>query len=459
MSDNLGIESESAHTKMSETELIRNIRSSKEYLKGNYPFVTFDTDRDEPLGEDEETNALLIELKELGQMSKSHATPEDILDLRQKWMTKVKDKLGRGEPIIFDIADLDHLDLRELDLRGISLRNVNFEGSNLTGSNLSGDSVMMCNFQGAILDGTSFENAIAVNSNFRNASLRGADIRGVFGNFAFADFSGARIIAARLDPRAFYNSSFSGATIKDCHPGNDVEYPITPPKTTLADFEDALSKQALSSNPERDGQILLVINSLIKLASEYLKTKGSAKTELDIALYNELRELGLLNPNLPETEIKLRRLKWREKWVKLEKPANFDGMDLSGLDLTGIVLSGVSLIGANLEGTNLTWANLSGTNTMLANFRGANLHLTDLRGSFSIGTDFSNATLTAPRARETVFLGAKFQGANIAFADFKRCVLLGTDFEDAEIDESSFTQSSNLEALKKAKLSGYIVYL
>ena len=120
---------------------------------------------------------------------------------------------------------------------------------------------------------------------------------------------------------------------------------------------------------------------------------------------------------------------------------NFQGIDLSGLDLTGVNLSYANLIGANLQNANLTQANLKQAKLVVANLSqaemtganlqrvklvSANLQQTRLNFCDLRRADLSNADLSQAQLIGANLKDANLSGANLALADLSRANLQGT---------------------------------
>lgn len=126
---------------------------------------------------------------------------------------------------------------------------------------------------------------------------------------------------------------------------------------------------------------------------------------------------------------------------------NFQGANLSGLDLTGINLSHANLIGANLQQSNLTHANLNYAKLVVANLReaeitganlqqvkfvGANLQQTRLNACNLKRADLSDADLTQAQLVRANLKDANLSGANLTEANLSEANLQGAILEDAK---------------------------
>lgn len=115
--------------------------------------------------------------------------------------------------------------------------------------------------------------------------------------------------------------------------------------------------------------------------------------------------------------------------------ANFEGMDLGGIDLSRTVLANAGfrradlsdsllaesrLDGADLRHATMGAADMAGANLGVAQMRHADLRLANLEGAILRGADLS---------------GARLGGARLAGADFKGAVLLGADLAGADLSQ------------------------
>src|SRR6516225_11747087 len=80
-----------------------------------------------------------------------------------------------------------------------------------------------------------------------------------------------------------------------------------------------------------------------------------------------------------------------------DRPARFDGADLSDLDLSGLDFRQASLRGANLFASRL----------VRANFAGADLGGANLNGAWLMGADFTGAKLAGASLLSVVVLGGE----------------------------------------------------
>lgn len=117
----------------------------------------------------------------------------------------------------------------------------------------------------------------------------------------------------------------------------------------------------------------------------------------------------------------------RTAYERNERP-NFNGADLSGLNL-----SFTHLVRADLTGANLTEVDMSGANLTFADFR-----QTNLSEALLIRANFSGADLS----------GAYLGGADLFRADLIWADLRGTDLSDADLQEANLRAAKYNEHTK-----------
>ena len=116
------------------------------------------------------------------------------------------------------------------------------------------------------------------------------------------------------------------------------------------------------------------------------------------------------------------------KGSSASRPADFNGKDLSDLDLSGLDFRYAKLQGVSFFGSKL----------VRSDFRGASLVGSNLNGSWLMGTDFTGADLTRASLLSVVVLGGEvkkmpiFKSANMTgvkmIADLPGADLSGADF-------------------------------
>lgn len=154
---------------------------------------------------------------------------------------------------------------------------------------------------------------------------------------------------------------------------------------------------------------------LISIRTELENMPNTEELEKKITGFEEeLAQIQVTSPQHVESQDQLNEIVrlhevWMESVVNPSKDpggsrANFEGMDLSGLDLSHKDLSCANFRNSSLVGTNFTGAKLS-----RATFTGADLQ------------------------------GANFSGAKVKRADFENALLNDIDYDDANFRGSNFT--------------------
>ncbi|HVT01033.1 MAG TPA: pentapeptide repeat-containing protein [Patescibacteria group bacterium] len=214
------------------------------------------------------------------------------------------------------------------------------------------------------------------------------------------------------------------------------------------------------NNPELSSpadEIVIKTNELAKLVREkygirLAEERRPVFDENAYSIYQELRKLG--KGGTREEKIEWAYKKAALGYINLDL-AEFDGLDLSHVDLTGINLAGASFRGCNLE-----WTNFSGTKCMLADFQESNLHLANMVGALAINTNFQRSQITGARFRESFFNYADFSGARIEQTDMSFCIFYGSSFNGTLIDQTRFEYSVyHTEALKEAEIKSGVFLL
>lgn len=115
---------------------------------------------------------------------------------------------------------------------------------------------------------------------------------------------------------------------------------------------------------------------------------------------------------------------------------NFQGANLSGLDLTGINLSYANLIAANLQQTNLTHANLNYAKLVVANLRGSEITGANLQGVKFVGAHLQQTRLNA----------CNLKRADLSDADLTQAQLVRSNLKDANLSGANLTEANLSEA-------------
>jgi uncharacterized protein YjbI with pentapeptide repeats len=123
---------------------------------------------------------------------------------------------------------------------------------------------------------------------------------------------------------------------------------------------------------------------------------------------------------------------------KLDEPANFSNMDLSGKSN----FNELSLVHANFENANLSNCILNMTNFSNCNMRNVNFSRSNLKSARFTNADLSNANLSQTNLKDANFQKAILQNANLLganvseFTFFRHTDIRGTKFDDKiEIDK------------------------
>ncbi|WP_254174070.1 pentapeptide repeat-containing protein [Planktothrix pseudagardhii] len=122
---------------------------------------------------------------------------------------------------------------------------------------------------------------------------------------------------------------------------------------------------------------------------------------------------------------------------------NFQGANLSALDLTGVNLSHANLIGANLQQTNLTHANLNYAKLVVANLSQANMTGANLQRVKCVGTNLQQTRLNS----------CDLSRADLSHADLSQAQLVRANLKDANLSGTNLTQAD----LSYATLQGAVV--
>lgn len=121
---------------------------------------------------------------------------------------------------------------------------------------------------------------------------------------------------------------------------------------------------------------------------------------------------------------------------------NFQGANLSGLDLTGVNLSYANLIGANLQNANLTQANLKQAKLVVAN-----LSQTEMTGA-----NLQRVKLVSANLQQTQLNFCDLRRADLRNADLSQAQLMGANLKDANLSGANLAQAN----LSRANLQGTV---
>lgn len=123
---------------------------------------------------------------------------------------------------------------------------------------------------------------------------------------------------------------------------------------------------------------------------------------------------------------------------------NFQGANLSFLDLTGVNLSHANLIGANLQNANLTHANLNYAKLVVAN-----LSHTEMTGA-----NLQRVKLVGANLQHTLLNSCDLRRADLSDADLSQAQLISANLKDANLSGANLTQAN----LSRANLQGAVLH-
>ena len=205
----------------------------------------------------------------------------------------------------------------------------------------------------------------------------------------------ASVIALKIQQRSLYNTSIQQQGWEHAQEARQQHWQMQQEKRSIA-----LEKN-LSVNVREVQQEWQAWEQKDTQREQEIKQQYEALA-LRAALENEVEHLPLLEEaSLPIAENQRRRTA-----VSSAVPAQLQGADLIGHDLSRRYLGGANLRGAKLAQANLFMTDLSGACLVGADLTGA-----DLSGANLIHADLRDATLV---------------GANVLVADLNNAILLGT---------------------------------
>lgn len=183
-----------------------------------------------------------------------------------------------------------------------------------------------------------------------------------------------------------------------------------------------------------------------------------------------MRHLNLASPEMSQAEMSREDFERKLKLATADKPADFTGKRLNGLDLSGFDLSNVIFRAAKLNNANLAGANLEqavfdqawllNADLTGANLKRARLFQTQLMNAKMDNADLSGASITANLSKASL-VNAKFIGADLS-ADMRNqsmglmrgvlrsARLTGADFTNANL----FRADLEFASLANANLTG-----
>lgn len=149
------------------------------------------------------------------------------------------------------------------------------------------------------------------------------------------------------------------------------------------------------------------------------------------------------------------------KWMKkrhLQVP-DFDGANLSKLDLNNVNFYDAYLIGVNFEGANLDGAILRRADLFQANLSEAKLNSANLSDAYLDGANLVNAELRNADLYNVDLSGADLSGANLSGADLTGAKLINTKMHGATLDGCKVfgISSWKIEGLETTKQSNLLI--
>lgn len=258
-----------------------------------------------------------------------------------------------------------------LNFSGQNLRDRNFEGQNLTGANFSGADIRGANFTEANLRGANFSYANAQEVDFSNALINKAD-------FSRADLSGSNFQGKLLDQVIFTEAKLFRANLSRAD-------------LCKANFSGANLEKANLSTSNLSYASFIAAN----LSYADLDTVNLEKANLSGANLKGVNFKGSVDMD-----------GWELSQVAVFEGTNFEGANLTEVDLSITVLHAVNFHRADLSGANLNQADLSDAQLVGANLRNTSLVKADLNNALLQQTDLYRANL-----REATALGANFTNA------------------------------------------------
>ncbi len=401
-----------------------------------------------------------------------------------------------------------------IDLSGSNFRNLNLANSIWTGTDISNS-----DFTGSDLTGATFDSVDSFGANFSNSNLVQAVLNGQFSNTSFngAKFSSETDFSYSYFARSDFRNSNLGiggwAFSCDClvpaafsnFDGLDLTgVDFTSAELTGSSFVGSnLTDSKFPTSDDYGGAFHLDLRSSILAGVDFSNTdiSGSvfvgAKTEaaifsdsslsygvFDIASWEPVSKFVEKSETISIVDSATRPLP--QELVQCELTCtnrNFDGLDLSNVNISSVDFTGSSFVGANLKNVVAIESNFSSTNfsqaslehaiLFAANFAGATLDgsvITECdcsKASFVdvkvfrpigleimtkfIGTDFSGTSLSgmvfaSSRDSTSDLRGTRFVGANLENSKFQWRALRYSDFTDANLTNADFGNSGWLYA-------------
>ena len=372
---------------------------------------------------------------------------------------------------LMDAYNAGRREFQNINLTNADLINENFTNANLTGANLTGATLTLNNFTGANFTNANFFNAGLINANLTNANLTGANLTGV--DLSVANLTNANLTGADLTGAILTNANLTGANLEQAN--------LTKTDLTGTSFDRRTNLKNVNFGPVNFGGI----PDTPRIVAGRVSTIGIARNVKNftwelVEIQNDGRYnyiipgAGISNatddpwPFVPELEPvsepepepepepsrdtvleahtnpsndasrRQRLLDFLQSYNAGER--NFQGIDLSSLDLRNRFMGGADLTGAYFIDANLTGAILRDANLTDADLTDADLTGANLTGAILIDAYFIDANLT----------GAILTDANLTNADLTDADLTGANLElanltDADLTNTSFDRRTNLK--------------
>jgi uncharacterized protein YjbI with pentapeptide repeats len=209
-----------------------------------------------------------------------------------------------------------------------------------------------------------------------------------------------------------------------------------------------------------------------KLEAEFAKAPATIRLYLDLygnwKLHHFIVQSPVLSPCLSQVDWQLCPAYQARKntpevvhrmLTQLQTLKQCVGCDLSYLNFQGADLSDVNLTRANLSGTNFEGAILKNANLKLANltrtrFQSTDLHNASLREATGAGANFHHANLRNADLSQAELPRSNFRQANLQSTAFDRANLEEANFYQADLQQAQLNQTSLFRAnFRQAKMS------
>lgn len=408
---------------------------------------------------------------------------DKIIELHKNYKTG---KPG-GKRCILQFKVLDKLNFRGCDLSDADFAGSSFMESDLSNCRFDNSNFYACNMSGADLTGASFKRADFRGAHISEANLTGADftsvdmregrlMQGARGQMVNKQHQGTEedIVKTSFKGSTMKNSTFNGAkALSTDFTGADMSgASFVDADLRKANFKEAnLSKADLTGSDLRSANMERSILSGTKLqwvSTDRTTNFTNARRDEDVHndLYDGEKPLidkiadhiahvnsaGAIGTRL-EVDGKdfseIHTLRRYPLTALMAKNCNFEGMDLSQIQLQSSILhggnfSGVNFSSADLRGSSFKDCNMQGVNLSMANlkplfFSGkesdkklfVNFENADLSGSNFYGADLSHANL-----RGADLTGADLSGTTLTKTDFRGAVMRDVKLEKANIEEA-----------------------